>query len=111
MKIYKLESDVKLEKKLSELKLKFLTDVSHEIRTPLTMVTAPVEYMINDEKTPLDIKKQLETVSHNTNRILRLVNQLLDFRKMQNSRLKVSETLFPDFIMDIFNNFTLQPIG
>ena len=106
MKIYKLESDVKLEKKLSELKLKFLTDVSHEIRTPLTMVTAPVEYMINDEKTPSEIKKQLETVSHNANRILRLVNQLLDFRKMQNSRLKVSETLFSDFIMDIFNNFT-----
>ena len=65
------------------MKLRFFTDISHEIRTPLTMITAPVDFMLNDKKTPDDMKKQLKTISQNTNRMLRLVNQILDFRKIQ----------------------------
>jgi signal transduction histidine kinase/DNA-binding response OmpR family regulator len=106
IKIYRLEANVKLEKKLSEMKIRFLTDISHEIRTPLTMVTAPVEYMMNDDRTPEDVKKQLQIISHSTNRILRLVNQILDFRKIQFLRLRVVETELATFVMDIFNNFT-----
>ena len=106
LKIYRLEANVKLEKKLSEMKLRFLVDISHEIRTPLTMVTAPVEFMLSDKNTPDCVKKQLRMVSHNTNRILRLVNQILDFRKMQFMKLKVVETEVSNFVMDIFNTFT-----
>ena len=65
------------------MKLRFFTDISHEMRTPLTMITAPVDFMLNDKKTPDDMKKQLKTISQNTNRMLRLVNQILDFRKIQ----------------------------
>jgi len=89
--IYRLRGDVRLERKLSDMKLRFFTDISHEIRTPLTMITAPVEYLMNDENTPEDIRQKLNLVSHNTARMQRLVNQILDFRKIQSHELKVEE--------------------
>ncbi len=103
--IYHLKANVQLEKKMSEMKLRFFTDISHEIRTPLTMITAPVEYLLNDKNTPEPIKKQLKMVSQNTNRMLRLVNQILDFRKIQFLHLKVSEIEIASFVEDIFDNF------
>lgn len=103
---YRLRADVSLEKKLSEMKLRFFTDISHEIRTPLTMITAPVDFMLNDKKTPEEIKKQLKTISQNTNRMLRLVNQILDFRKIQFLHLKVQEVRIAPFVEEICDNFT-----
>lgn len=103
--IYRLKDNVKLEKKLAEMKLRFFTDISHEIRTPLTMITAPIEFMIQDKETPSGIKQQLKTISQNTNRLLRLVNQILDFRKIQHLKLKVQETELSPFIAEICENF------
>lgn len=103
--IYQLRGNVELERKMSDMKLRFFTDISHEIRTPLTMITAPVEHLIEDDKTPDYIKKQLKTISQNTNRMLRLVNQILDFRKIQFLHLKVQETDVTDFVTGISENF------
>ncbi len=103
--IYRLRGNVELEKKMSEMKLRFFTDISHEIRTPLTMITAPVDFLMNDSKTPEDVKKQLKTISQNTKRMLRLVNQILDFRKIQFMHLKVQETEIGSFVEDICDNF------
>ena len=102
---YRLRANVILEKKMSEMKLRFFTDISHEIRTPLTMITAPVDYLMHDDKTPDDIKKHLKTISLNTNRMLRLVNQILDFRKIQFLHLKVQEIEFAPFVEEICDNF------
>jgi signal transduction histidine kinase/DNA-binding response OmpR family regulator len=104
--IYRLRSDVKLEKKISDMKLRFFTDISHEIRTPLTMITAPVDYLLNDLSTPEDIRKKLSLVSHNTGRMLRLVNQILDFRKIQDQHLRVSETEVGAFVGEICSEFS-----
>jgi signal transduction histidine kinase/DNA-binding response OmpR family regulator/ligand-binding sensor domain-containing protein len=104
--IYQLRANVSLEKKMSEMKLRFFTDISHEIRTPLTMITAPVEYLMNDKKTPDNIKKQLRIISQNTNRMLRLVNQILDFRKIQFLHLKVQEVEVAPFVDDICDTFS-----
>jgi signal transduction histidine kinase/DNA-binding response OmpR family regulator len=104
--IYRLRGNVEIEKKMAEMKLRFFTDISHEIRTPLTMISAPVDFMLNDSKTPEDIKKQLKTVSQNTNRMLRLVNQILDFRKIQFLHLKVREIEFAPFVEQICDSFS-----
>ncbi len=103
--IYRLKSDIKVQKEISDMKLKFFTDVSHEIRTPLTMITSPIEFLINDKKTPQDIRNQLKFISQGTNRLLKLVNQILDFRKIQDKHLKVSKINLGHFTEKICLDF------
>ncbi|WP_406968335.1 two-component regulator propeller domain-containing protein [Flavisericum labens] len=104
--IYRLKTNAKVEKKMFALKQKFFIDISHELRTPLTLISAPIEYLINDNRTPEIIKKQLTYVSQSTNRLQRLVDQILDFRKIQDLKMRVSKINFSHFIEEIFNNFT-----
>lgn len=103
--IYRLRTNVKVEKQLAELKLRFFTDISHEIRTPLTMITAPVDYLVNKVETSEEVKKHLKIINQNTNRLLRLVNQILDFRKIQFTSLKVSEAEIAPVVANICDNF------
>ncbi len=104
--IYHLKANVKLEKELSEMKLRFFTDVSHEIRTPLTLITAPVEHLMTDKNTPEPIKKQLKVISQNSGRLLRLVNQILDYRKIQFTHLQVTEIDIAYNVQEICDNFS-----
>ncbi|MES2240022.1 MAG: two-component regulator propeller domain-containing protein [Bacteroidota bacterium] len=103
--IYRLRTNVVLEKRMSDMKQKFFIDISHEIRTPLTLITGPIEYLINDNRTPESVKQQLSSVSQSSNRLLRLVNQILDFRKFQDVNLEVSEINISEFTKSIFNDF------
>lgn len=103
--IYKLKSNVRIEKRVSDMKQKFFIDISHEIRTPLTLITGPIEYLINDNRTPESVKEQLTYVSQSSNRLLRLVNQILDLRKFQDVNLEVSEIDIAAFVKAIFNDF------
>ncbi|WP_281297010.1 hybrid sensor histidine kinase/response regulator transcription factor [Flavobacterium limnophilum] len=103
--IYRLKTNVKLEKQMSDMKQKFFVDISHEIRTPLTLITAPIEYLINDNRTPEPVKKQLSYIAQSSNRLLRLVNQVLDYRKFQDVNIKVSEINIAEFVRDIYNDF------
>ncbi len=106
LSFYRLKENVALEKKMSEMKLRFFTDISHEIRTPLTMITAPVDYLMSDAKTSDETKKQLKKVSQNTERMLRLVNQILDFRKIQFTHLKVQELEIALLVAEICDTFS-----
>lgn len=74
----------------NEAKLKFFTNISHEFRTPLTLILAPVEDVLASEKIrdPL-IKQELSMIKKNTLRLLRLVSQLMDFRKLGSHRMQV----------------------
>ncbi|GHV57318.1 hybrid sensor histidine kinase/response regulator [Bacteroidia bacterium] len=103
--IYGLKSRVRLEHEMAEMKLRFFTDISHEIRTPLTMVTAPVDFLLQNPKLSDDVRYQLQLVETNTNRMLRLVNQILDFRKMQHHQLKMEETDISVFVEEICSYF------
>ncbi|MFL1013091.1 hybrid sensor histidine kinase/response regulator transcription factor [Flavisericum labens] len=103
--IYRLKTKVKLEKEMSNMKQKFFIDISHELRTPLTLISSPIEYLINDNRTPESIKKQLSFISHSSNRLQRLVNQILDFRKIEETKIKVSEINVAKFVEDIFSDF------
>ena len=103
--ILKLRNDVQIEKQVSDLKMKFFTDISHEIRTPLTMITAPVEKMLSDNNIPESIKIQLQGIERNSNRLLNLVNQILDLRKIQNRKLEVKAINLGQFAAKVCENF------
>lgn len=103
--IYRLKDKVRMEHQLAELKLRFFTDISHEIRTPLTMVSSPLEYLLSNEKTPEETKYHLQLIKSNTNRILRMVNQILDFRKMQHHTPEIEQIEIASLIEDICGNF------
>lgn len=102
---YRLKDKVKLEQEQTEMKTRFFTDISHEIRTPLTMIVSPVENIIEDKKTPADIKSQLQLVLKNTKRMLDMVNQILDFRKIQKKKLTIQPIVIGSYIVSICENF------
>ncbi|MGN6181826.1 MAG: hybrid sensor histidine kinase/response regulator transcription factor [Mucilaginibacter sp.] len=89
--LYRLKDRLQLEKEQTEMKTSFFTDVSHEIRTPLTLIVSPVENILETEKLPPNVANHLKTVLRNSRRMLRLVNQILDFRKIQAQLLVVRE--------------------
>jgi signal transduction histidine kinase/ligand-binding sensor domain-containing protein/DNA-binding response OmpR family regulator len=72
---------------LDVLKIKFLTNVSHEFRTPLSLIITPLDKLIR--QAPEQEKQQLQMIQRNGRRLLNLVNQLLDFRKMEVQELKL----------------------
>ena len=71
------------ERELYAAKIDFFTNVAHEIRTPLTLIKSPLENVLASRSVSDDIRDDLETMELNTNRLLDLVNQLLDFRKTE----------------------------
>lgn len=87
--INKLRRQVSVEKELTKLKLRFFTDVSHELRTPLTLIVNPIEEVISDPSLSEKGKEYITMAKHNTDRMLKLINQLLDIRKIQNNKMQV----------------------
>jgi signal transduction histidine kinase/ligand-binding sensor domain-containing protein/DNA-binding response OmpR family regulator len=92
---------------LDLMKIKFFTNISHEFRTPLTLILAPVEKLLNQENDP-EHTKQFQMIYRNARRLLNLVNQLLDFRKMevQDIRLNASEGNIVGYIKDLVYSFS-----
>ncbi|KAF2508322.1 hybrid sensor histidine kinase/response regulator transcription factor [Flavobacterium foetidum] len=103
--ILKLRHDVRVQKEMSELKLNFFTDISHEIRTPLTMITAPLEVMLSDNRIEESVKSQLRTIEKYSNKLLNLVNQILDLRRMQDKKLEVRKIDLRKFVTDVSKSF------
>lgn len=71
------------ERELYTAKIDFFTNVAHEIRTPLTLIKSPLENVLASKSVSEEIRDDLEIMDLNTNRLLDLVNQLLDFRKTE----------------------------
>lgn len=69
-------------------KLVFFTNISHDFRTPLTLVADPVEHLLADNTLNEDQRKMLSLIQRNVNILLRLVNQILDFRKYENGKME-----------------------
>lgn len=104
--IFKLKNNVHLEKQMTDMKLRFFTDISHELRTPLTLISLPVDNILQENLDP-GIKDQLLLVRRNLDRVMGLINQILDFRKIQNNkmRLTVEEINFAEFTRVCSSNF------
>jgi len=76
------------DEEIHEAKLVFFTNISHELRTPLTLLIAPLEGLIGNESNPVK-QRTLNLISKNANRLLLLVNQILDFRKNEKGEMKL----------------------
>ncbi|WP_289293913.1 MULTISPECIES: hybrid sensor histidine kinase/response regulator transcription factor [Bacteroides] len=88
--ITNLKRKVGFEEQLSDLKLRFFTDISHELRTPLTLISGSVEEIVERRQIQESGTENIQVVRRNVNRMLRLVNQILDFRKIQGRKMKLS---------------------
>ncbi len=107
----KLKSEIEMgkivketEKKLYQMKLQFFTNISHEFRTPLTLIQGPVNRLIKAGTNNDISNKQLTLIKNNTDRLLRLINQFLDFRRVDHSKLKLT-TMHTDIIAFCKNVF------
>lgn len=109
----RLKRDLYLEhahnEKLEELytmKLNFFTNISHEIRTPLTLILGPLEKLIH-EHAEGDFSKALRRIKDNADRLMKLVTELLDFRKAEEGHLKIycSNQDMLSFCKQIYKSF------
>ena len=94
------------QKQMEEMKYRFFTNISHELRTPLTLIIAPLEYLLKKEENP-DTRKQLKTIDRNAHNLLSLVNQLLDFRRieMKGETLALETFNLKDMLSRIYESF------
>ena len=81
-------------KAMTQAQLTFFTNVSHELRTPLTLIADPVDRLLESGKTDEDGRKMLRMVQRNVHVLMQLVNEILDFRKVQNGKMTLRLTRF-----------------
>jgi len=107
LKINRLHTEVEVEKQLTEYKLRFFTNISHEFRTPLTIIRGALESLSALENMPSEAHKSIAQMNKSSSRLMRLIDQLLDFRKLQNKglELQVQRTDIVGFFSDIFYSF------
>ncbi len=106
-RINKYRNDLRVEKQINDLKIQFFTNISHEIRTPLTLISGPLEDILHEANYPIELSRPLHIMQKNTNRMLDLVNQLLDFRRIQSKQitLSVQKVDIVKFTKNIFETF------
>ena len=94
-------------KEATDARFNFFTNISHELRTPLTLIMGPLEDALSSPKLHFAVKNNLDFIHRNTIRLLRLINQLMDFRKMEEGKmkLKASENNLSAFVTEIANAF------
>lgn len=94
---------------LSEAKIRFFMNISHEIRTPMTLIISPLLSLMNSDK---DAKRQAiyEVIKRNAERILHLINQMMDLRKIEKGKMqmRMQETNLIGFLNDLYSLFQLQ---
>ncbi|WP_084153025.1 hybrid sensor histidine kinase/response regulator transcription factor [Pedobacter jeongneungensis] len=93
---------------MQKMKLNFFTYVAHEIRTPLTLILGPLENLSNQYQTDTELNRQLIPIKNNANRLMRLITELMDFRKAETGHLTlhVTEDNIIEFINEIFISFS-----
>lgn len=104
-----LEEMVVQVKKLSTAQLRFFTNISHEFRTPLTLITGPIEQLLNssDNLSPAERQRMYGIVERNASRLLKLINQLLEIRRLEQTTPEPNfqNLCLPDYICGIVKLF------
>ena len=100
----------KQESEFNEYKFNFFTNISHELRTPLTLILAPIKELISKDREqlqPSSIETKLRLIHQNANRLQHLINQLLEYRKIEagKTKLMASEINFKEWISDMLIQF------
>jgi signal transduction histidine kinase/DNA-binding response OmpR family regulator len=95
------------QEELYKMKLDFFTNVSHEIRTPLTLISGPVEELLSGAEKGSNLEHKLKTIKSNSDRLLKLVNELMDFRKAEKGSMKIycEQQDIVSFCFDIYESF------
>jgi signal transduction histidine kinase/ligand-binding sensor domain-containing protein/DNA-binding response OmpR family regulator len=95
------------ENELADFKERLFTNISHEFRTPLTLILGPIDDLLHRKGTDTIIEKSLRLVQKQSKRMLRMVNQLLDYQKAEagSLRLVVQPGEIVSFCREIFNGF------
>lgn len=95
------------EKELYEAKIGFFTNIAHEIRTPLSLISAPLETIINSGEGSERTRRNLIVMKSNVQRLLELINQLLDFRKVESQlmRLKLQRCNASEIVRNICGRY------
>lgn len=110
----KLKNELALEsalheksEELNKMKLQFFTNISHELRTPLTLIIGPLQQIMQGNTDPKYLQKLNSIMYKNSVRLLKLINQLLDFRKAESGTINliVSNGNLVSFIREIYNAF------
>lgn len=106
--IYSLRRRLNFEKKLNNFKLQFFTNIAHEFRTPLSIIRGSMDHIIESDQLPPALNGPVGAMQKSTARMMRLVNQLLEFRKMQNDQLTLAleSTEVVGFARDVFDCFS-----
>lgn len=109
MKNQLLLERIKAEKieEINQLKLQFFTSISHEFRTPLSLIIDPLEKLLAEEVSPTQAKRYYTIMAASASRLLKLITQLLDFRKSESGHLTLEASygdivLFTKAIADTF---------
>ena len=81
--------------------------MTHEIRTPLTLISSPLEYLLEDKELKGNVRENLLVMQQNTKRLLQLSNQLLDFQRVENKKYQLSfaDTNITQTLKDTYNRF------
>lgn len=95
------------QQELYQMKLDFFTRISHEIRTPLTLIFAPLEKLMKLTRDHNMVNQQLHGIKRNSDRLLRLISELLDFRKIEtgNTKLQVAAYDMVAFCQTIYEAY------
>lgn len=95
------------EKELYEAKIGFFTNIAHEIRTPLSLISAPLDAILNSGDGNERTQRNLAVMKSNVQRLLELINQLLDFRKVESQfmRLNFSRCDVTEIVQGICNRY------
>lgn len=97
----------KKENEINTMKLKFFTNVSHDLRTPLTLIITPLEHLLKNNSFSEEIAEQIAMVRKNAIYLLSLINQLLDFRKMEvdDRKLRIAKHDIVKFVRTVVESF------
>ncbi len=91
-------------------KLQFFTNISHEFRTPLTLIAGPLEQVIAEYKGSNKMFRQLLVIKRNADQLYKLINELMDFRKLENKQMKLQAAKgnIVRFVREIYLSFKQQ---
>jgi signal transduction histidine kinase len=113
----KLKNDLQIEhmekqknEELNQMKLTFFTNISHELRTPLTLILGPMDNILKQVPKESPILEPLLLIHRNSKRLFNLVNELLDFRKLETGKMTLHyrKSNFILFIYEIYKNFEVH---
>ena len=102
---WELKQKIEMEEQMNDFRINFFTNITHEFRTPLAVIQNAVN-RISNSSSPATAKAALQTATRGSNRLLRLVNQLIEFRRLStgNMKLAIEQDYIIRFVKDIYQD-------